>query len=50
LKSIQTMLFGISIMLLGGFIMESGNTGYEFFVILGGFVVTLAGFVNRNDK
>lgn len=44
------MLLGISIMLLGGFFMIEGNTGYEFYVLIGGFVVTVAGYVNGNDK
>jgi hypothetical protein len=44
------MLLGISIMLLGGFFMIEGNTGFELFLLLGGFGVTLAGFINRNDK
>ncbi|MCM3711767.1 hypothetical protein [Sporosarcina luteola] len=53
MRSIQWMLLGISIILIGGFLMldpSSNMNGFYFFVFLGGFVVTLAGFVNSKDK
>ncbi len=46
IPSIKKMLFGIMIMLIGGFIMlnESLNLrGIEFFFILGGFLMGILG-------
>lgn len=53
MRTIQWMLLGISIMLIGGFILldpSSGLEGFEFFMIFGGFIVTLISFLVNKDK
>lgn len=47
------MLLGISIMLIGGFILlDSSNRweGFEFFIIFGGLIVAFIGFIKSEDK
>lgn len=47
------MLLGISVMLLGGFIMlDQSNSwsGLELYILLIGFGITLAGFIGRKKE
>lgn len=53
MKAIQQMLLGISVMLLGGFIMmdQSNNwSGFELYILLIGFGITLFGFIGRKEE
>ncbi|MBD7985546.1 hypothetical protein H9649_13200 [Sporosarcina sp. Sa2YVA2] len=53
MKAIQQMLMGISVMLLGGFILmdQSNNwSSFELYILLIGFGITLFGFIGRKEE
>ena len=50
--STEIMLFGLSIMLLGGIFAIDANSsfaGFEYIIVLLGFGMTVVGFIKRNQ-